>query len=68
MVSFNSMFIDKAKLLYNVLVSLGQSSFNELKEKTNFTDVDLCMALCSLIKGKKIYQKKINDEIVYGIA
>lgn len=68
MISFNNIFVDKAKLLYNVLVGLGQSTFNELKEKTNLADVDLCMALCSLIKLNKIYQKKVDDVVVYGIA
>lgn len=68
MIRINGMFVDKAKLLYNVLVNLGQSTFNELKEKTNLTDVDLCMALCGLMKVNKIYQKKVDNEIIYGIA
>lgn len=68
MVSFNKIFIDKAKYLYSVMSKLKQCTFDELKAMTNFTDVDLCFAICSLIKGNKIYQKKIDNVIVYGIS
>ena len=68
MISFNNMFRNKARYLYDILSNLKQCTFDELKERTHFSDVDLCFALCSLIKVNKIYQKKIDDVIVYGVA
>lgn len=58
---------DKVRVLYDILIRLKKATFSQLKELTHMEDVDLCFALCSLIMGKKIFQKKEHNHVVYEI-
>ncbi|WP_195333767.1 hypothetical protein [Bacteroides salyersiae] len=55
-------------ILYRIFQKVRQSAYFELKKKTGFNDIDLCMALCRLIQTNKIYQKRIDNAIVYGVV
>ncbi|RGN47370.1 MULTISPECIES: winged helix-turn-helix domain-containing protein [unclassified Bacteroides] len=56
------------KLVYSVLCALKKCTIFDLQKITKFKDVDLCLALGYLIQGDKIYQKRIDDMVYYGIV
>lgn len=58
---------EKINLLYRIFQKVGQSTFFELKKETCFNDIELCLALGNLIQAHKIYQKRIDGAVVYGI-
>lgn len=58
---------DKATQLYRILQKEGKSTFFELKKATCFNDIELCLVLGNLIQTNKIYQKRIDNAVVYGI-
>lgn len=58
---------EKINLLYRIFQKVGQSTFFELKKETCFSDIELCLALGNLIQAHKIYQKRMDNAVVYGI-
>lgn len=53
--------------VYNVLLSLFESTFRELQQVCLLDDTDLCFALMLLMKENKIVPKAKNGKIYYLI-
>ena len=64
----NKIIAEKMDTLYQIFQKIGQSTYFELKKITCFNDIELCMALCRLIQMNKIYQKRIDNAVIYGVV
>ena len=55
------------KMVYSILCNLKKCTIFELQKLTKFRDVDLCLALGSLLQNNQIYQKRIDNMVYYGV-
>ncbi|WP_373873728.1 winged helix-turn-helix domain-containing protein [Bacteroides uniformis] len=62
-----SKVLHDALILYKVLCEIGESSFSQLQKATGFKDLDLCLAICSLLRNKIICQNRTNGVIYYEV-
>ena len=55
------------RTVYSILCNLKKCTIFELQKLTRFTDVDLCLALGYLLQSNRIYQKRIDNMVYYGV-
>ena len=58
---------DNMRTVYSILCNLKKCTIFELQKLTRFTDVDLCLALGYLLQSNRIYQKRIDNMVYYGV-
>lgn len=54
-------------VIYSILCKLKKCTIFELQKLTKFKDVDLCVALGYLLQNNRIYQKRIDNMVYYGV-
>ena len=59
---------DNMKKIYAILCNLKRCTIFELQKLTKFKDVDLCVALGYLLQNNRIYQKRIDNMVYYGVV
>ncbi len=59
---------ENMKKIYAILCNLKSCTIFELQNLTKIKDVDLCFALGRLLQDRRIYQKRIDNIVYYGVV